>query len=473
VLLDGLDETEGKPVFLSALRTALSLFKTCPIVITCRTVSFEQHRALCPDFAVFTLAGLTDTQREAYIRAFPAQTREKYDPDSLLEQLRRAPQLRPLTANPLLLSVFCAVATLSRAPVVPRTRSALYQRMLERLLSNHTQRVAVQYPSTVLDVTDKLAILRQTAFLLFTKDGQRLTISAEELRQAFITALERERYGYNAPALWASALRKDFAHNSGILRGDTEQGFFFLHLTVQEFLVAATLAHVINKQGWDARIEVEGSLVNIRDVIDRKAWDPRWQEVIIFLAGQLAAPFPLFTLLTQTKQDDLFRHRLALAAMCLPEVLGVDRQLASVADRITTEAITCWLQHEQRGTKAAIPHLTRALPILGVSNGCVKRTPLWQWLCQQLRKRHRTVRASAIEALGQMGEVVAQRSDVLSALVAALQDRDALIRIRAVAALRRTGRMAGSSPQVLSALTQVAKHDEERFVRLNAKRALE
>jgi predicted NACHT family NTPase len=55
LLLDGLDEVESKPPFVTALKVALSLFTACPTVITCRTVSFEQHRILCPDFAAFTL----------------------------------------------------------------------------------------------------------------------------------------------------------------------------------------------------------------------------------------------------------------------------------------------------------------------------------------------------------------------------------------------------------------------------------
>lgn len=58
----------------------------------------------------------------------------------------------------------------------------------------------------------------------------------------------------------------------------------------------------------------------MRHLVDRKAWDPRWQEVIALLAGQLGDPEPLIQLLEHEKKDDLFRHRLALAASCLPEL---------------------------------------------------------------------------------------------------------------------------------------------------------
>ena len=70
LLLDGLDELEGKPEFLSLLRTTLETFTECPTIVTCRTVSFEQHRSLCVDFPLFTLADLAPNKRDAFIRAF-------------------------------------------------------------------------------------------------------------------------------------------------------------------------------------------------------------------------------------------------------------------------------------------------------------------------------------------------------------------------------------------------------------------
>lgn len=86
LLLDGLDEIAGHQAFLAALKTALTLFTDCLTVLTCRTVSFEQHRALCPDFPVFILAGLDDDKRDAYIRVFPAEHRDHYNPAQPLRQ---------------------------------------------------------------------------------------------------------------------------------------------------------------------------------------------------------------------------------------------------------------------------------------------------------------------------------------------------------------------------------------------------
>ena len=56
-------------------------------------------------------------------------------------------------------------------------------------------------------------------------------------------------------------LRLSLTHNSGILRGGNEQDIFFLHLTVQEFLVSAALASIANEQGWQGSVEIGDQLV--------------------------------------------------------------------------------------------------------------------------------------------------------------------------------------------------------------------
>src|SRR5216110_3156017 len=61
------------------------------------------------------------------------------------------------------------------------------------------------------------------------------------------------------------------------------------------------------------------------------SWDPRWSEVLKLLAGQLRDPSPFLNLLADENTDDMFRHRLALAATCLPEISLGTRKLRSDA----------------------------------------------------------------------------------------------------------------------------------------------
>ena len=332
LLLDGLDEISGNQAFLMALKTALDTFKACPIVLTCRTVSFEQHRALCPDFPVFTLAGLDENQRNAYIYAFPPQYPDHYNPNALSEQLTRTPQMHPLAANPLLLSIICFVIDNDdpHGVKLPARRGELYANAIEKLLDprQHPRRQEITYPGgkSDLPLIRKHRILEYVAFMLFVgiERQQQLTFSEESLVRAITKAVERE--GYRAdPASVADTLLFDLIQNSGILRGDARQGYFFLYLTVQEFLTAAYLARLVHKgkKGWETEFRIRQKTVTIRELVDKKAWDPRWQEVMTLLAGQLDNPAPLLEMLSQPDPtptnphgDDLFCHRLALSALC-------------------------------------------------------------------------------------------------------------------------------------------------------------
>ena len=79
LLLNGLDEIERNSSISMALEAALNAFRNTPTMLTCRTVSFEEYRELCPEWPVFILAGLDDSQRDAYIRAFRTEYPAQYD----------------------------------------------------------------------------------------------------------------------------------------------------------------------------------------------------------------------------------------------------------------------------------------------------------------------------------------------------------------------------------------------------------
>lgn len=104
LLLDGLDELSLRDrSFQYALKDTLRPFSRCPTVLTCRTINFEQYRAVCGDLPVLILGPMGNQQRDTYIRAFPAQHRNRFDPDTLIQQLNRSVQMFPLITSPLFL----------------------------------------------------------------------------------------------------------------------------------------------------------------------------------------------------------------------------------------------------------------------------------------------------------------------------------------------------------------------------------
>lgn len=57
-------------------------------------------------------------------------------------------------------------------------------------------------------------------------------------------------------------------------------------------------------------------------LLDQAAWLPTWEEVFLFLTGLIDDPIPLLDILSDTfiHRDDMFHHRLALAALCLEHI---------------------------------------------------------------------------------------------------------------------------------------------------------
>lgn len=472
LLLDGLDEIEGKPDFLSMLKTSLSAFQHCPLVLTCRTVNFDQHSAVCRDLEIFTVAGWESAQRDVYLQNVPVGPIKLSDPQAFITQLNQVPQLRPLTTNPLLLNILCYVMADAQSQRLPSTRGVLYRKALEKLLERGSSRREVRYPAEAPSISEKLAVLQRAALFLFLID-RRFIFTDQELHEALKSGFHDAGYG-SAPTPWANAFRAELLQNSGILQESRGQQVSFFHPVLHEFLSAEALADHINAKGWDAPLTTADVQGSARRLLEKKSWDPRWQEVLLLLAGQLEDATPLIQLLANEKKDDLFHSRLALAALCLAEsqTTALTHE-PTLLDRVTTAAFSHWWKHAVNGAGGAIPHLTQALPALGRCNGRMEGLPLLEWLCLQLRAKQSALRATAAEALGYMGEVVAHHQTVPEALAATFRDPEPFVRSRAIEAVRCMGASISEHPDIVSLLTQAARHDPNHLLRVRATQVLE
>ena len=269
--------------------------------------------------------------------------------------------------------------------------------------------------------------------------------------------------------------------------------YMFLHLTFQEYLTACALARRLDKASTTADNRRRGDghprrLPRVWQEVNRNAWLPERHEVLLLLAGALKEPLPLFKLLVDElcpdkPQDDVFRHRLALAASCLSELSTANRQVyAAHVDQITTAAFGMWWKHCERNTNALVSHLTQALPALGQVNGRVPYelphytgkgqrslpTPagrdgifLQEWLVQQLGAEDARVRWAAVRAVERLGSAAATEP-FLAALARLLAHNDADVRWAAVQAVKGLGSAAATEP-ILATVVRLLEHNDDRI----------
>ena len=352
LLLDGLDEVEFTPAFREHLLRLHQdeLYRRCPLVMTCRTVSFEQHRDIGGELPVFTLTGLTPQQQADFISRYPARYADQFAPQTLIDQLCQTPPLQPLASNPLLLSILCFVVDAPKATNLPTTRCQLYERVVTKLLDDATNKPRVEMPPAIRDlsVIRKRLIIERVALSLFTTQAhaRTLTFDQETLLEHLTTACAAE--GRKSPAEEADGLLVDFTQNSSLLRGSVEHDYIFLHLTVQEFLAAARLARIVNQQGWEADVSVGTHAYSTSLWFLSKSWDPRWRELIILWIAQVDEPTLPISLLIEAEYDSYLRHLLALAGEICTELTPAQFEnmpwLLVLMDRIALELLNITIE---------------------------------------------------------------------------------------------------------------------------------
>jgi HEAT repeat protein len=277
--------------------------------------------------------------------------------------------------------------------------------------------------------------------------------------------------------------------------------YLFLHLTFQEYLSACHLSRCINPDRWDAELPLDpsGRTVSARDFVDRKAWLPSWQEVIVLLAGNLDTPVPLLELLSDDKKDDTFRHRLTLAGLCLPEIKSfldtarkpppdartmTTQRLFRLRDEITTKAFCHWWCNAIMNARKAVRHLDSSLAATNWVHGRLIERLLYppadlptkarglanarraigmtrtdaslpQCLAALLRDPEENVRRVASHAVGSLGAAAATPK-LLATLAQLLRDPQLGVRYAAAEAVGGLG-TAAATPEFLATLAQLLR----------------
>jgi hypothetical protein len=226
---------------------------------------------------------------------------------SFLSSIRSSGNLRYAFRSPLLLRIACSAIldanNQGKEITYWKTRVDLYKVFMNDLLGRWKNRPP--YPTQ--GQQSLFISLASDVSYQFLKIGQLEPDSSSHQLAHIVNNIQK-----NYPSLIGRDLVQDLC-GAGIMMstaiGKHETSLTFTHRTLGEFLAAIYLNKQAETFGWRT----------ISDDINALADLPEWQEVIIFLAGLLKDPLPLLELLLS--HDDIFRHRLALAALCLPEII--------------------------------------------------------------------------------------------------------------------------------------------------------
>lgn len=297
LLLDGLDELDEKGNFWdNVIQPTLDRFPLCPAIITCRTVNFKAYQGLTREFPTFILAGMTSLKqghdkRDEYIRKFPALHSEHYDPNQLIQQINSNPSMVLLASNPLLLSIICYLVDDSIKIEFPATRSQFYDKATLKLLQRN-KGPQIEW----LINTQKKTILANMALRLFLLQSNQLIFNAESLLDVMQDALKDNNCDVTNEKI--IELYGELTGKCGLIRGNEEEGYFFLHLTFQEYLVAYALARQLKNEGMQAKLTIKQKTITLSDLIQANLTKRRWYQVIAYLLEQLQEPNVLDALLS-------------------------------------------------------------------------------------------------------------------------------------------------------------------------------
>ena len=371
-------------------------FPSCRVLLTSRIVGYDGSPI--PDAQELELFAFDRLQIEAFAGVWFT------DAEPFLTLLRQNPQVRGLARIPLMLTLI-ARASVEQQRALPGERAdaftrrvPIYRLCLHGLLRDWKEEkerrtIGDSYVEAVLEV------LAPAAYALFAEGFEQFGEGL--LREKMRAALRGLGVGHELAGRDATSVIAELKH-AGILvttGGHPDAPLLFLHRTFHEYLAARALAQRARAEGWEA----------IAAVVDGKAWRPAWQEVVVLLAGQLPDPEPLLRLLDDERQDDLFRHRLALAALCQTEIRAEVRERL-VAGSIAAEVVTVWVDHLRKGTDAAVEHLGRALSAIGQANGSPAAAQALGRLLEMTRDRGQYMRRAADRALDRLFAVESPRS---------------------------------------------------------------
>ncbi|GHP00030.1 hypothetical protein KSF_100770 [Reticulibacter mediterranei] len=306
-LLDALDETviganediaiESYRRTLGAINQMAARYPKVSIVVTARKAGYYRRPRLHGFTELEVLDFRLDEMKQFIVNWFAHHTvtRRHATADKLNAELARAPRMRALAANPLLLSLIVMVYEVQQD--LPEKRAELYKQCIDVLLykwdtSRDIRRRREFKPEY------KRQLLMEIAWH-FHQQGRRY-FSEDELLKVIAHFLPTIRHSAQQCKLILSEIEEE----NGLLKEQAHGWHGFLHLTLQEYFVALYIS--------------ENDKL---DVLLPYCGDPWWNEVLSLYAGSVFdASLLLQKLLRQERRywpyQDVFHTSLLWAGRC-------------------------------------------------------------------------------------------------------------------------------------------------------------
>ena len=297
ILLDGLDEVHKQAArtwVCDAVQGFIDYYSQCRVIVTCRTLSYQNPTWQLAEMKTFTLARFNIDKINRFIDGWYNELMalgvvRTEDTPVLKKSLQNAvhqPSLRPLAANPLLLTVMAQIHAFKGS--LPESRTVLYKDAVELLLSRWDEvREIIPLRKRLEEVKrntlDLERVLRRIAYMVHGRSTQSLPdplgksidtdlladISESELLNEFA-----KLHPYSDRS-WVMELVELIKLRAGLLIERAPQTYAFAHRTFQEYLAGAYLAQ-----------ELSGNFIKEARRLATQERDV-WREVILLAVGQL------------------------------------------------------------------------------------------------------------------------------------------------------------------------------------------
>jgi formylglycine-generating enzyme required for sulfatase activity/energy-coupling factor transporter ATP-binding protein EcfA2 len=257
VFCDGLDEVSDaatRTFVRDAIQTFATTYQDVRIVVTCRTLSYQDPARRLPEdgFPVFELAPFTEEKVAHFIRAWYQQqfalgAVRRGEVNTRIAQLTAAaqwPEMAALASNPLLLTLMALIHT--RQQTLPGVRALIYEECIDIMLwrwgrtKRETSGLHKLLEEVGLQALDLKHALWKLAFDLHKGDADRqgaeAKIAASDLWQAL------QPLHPDGDFNWVARVVTHLLERTGLLVEREEGVYTYPHRTFQEYLAGSYLS---------------------------------------------------------------------------------------------------------------------------------------------------------------------------------------------------------------------------------------